>query len=86
VCLLTCCRRQGSAAVQLGARLGCEVIALTSNPEKAGYLRSLGAAGVVVAPRDNGGGNARQQSAWAKDPLLKVILVNLTNCAMFCVF
>jgi len=50
----------GSAAVQLGARLGAEVIAVVRSDEKAAYARSLGAAHVVV---DSAG-------AFHKDPLV----------------
>lgn len=38
----------GSAAVQLGKLLGCNVTGVTSNPSKADYVRSLGADQVIV--------------------------------------
>eukprot|EP01012_Entosiphon_sulcatum_P056622 TRINITY_DN80320_c0_g1_i1.p1 TRINITY_DN80320_c0_g1~~TRINITY_DN80320_c0_g1_i1.p1 ORF type:complete len:362 (+),score=50.50 TRINITY_DN80320_c0_g1_i1:22-1086(+) len=41
----------GSAAVQLASKLGCDVIAITSNPQKEDFLRGLGASTVVVSDR-----------------------------------
>ena len=37
----------GVQAVQLGATLGCRVLAVTSSPEKSAYLSELGAAEVL---------------------------------------
>jgi acrylyl-CoA reductase (NADPH) len=54
-----------SIAIDMLARKGYEVVAVTGKPEQAGYLRDLGAASVVPAADLNTGSRPMESAQWA---------------------
>ncbi len=69
----------GSVAIALLARLGYEVWAMTGRPEQEGYLRSLGAAGLVARADYEGPARPLAKERWAGgvDAAGGTILANL---------
>jgi acrylyl-CoA reductase (NADPH) len=54
----------GSVAIALLGRLGCNVVASTGRTEEAGYLRSLGASGVIDRATLSEPGKPLQSQRW----------------------